>query len=137
MTLSKDIVFLDASVLFSAAYRPEAKFLKLWQMPDVNLVTSPYAVEEARRNLEKPEQRERLNTLLQSVELISALSGMPLPEGVNLPAKDAPILLAAIAANATHLLTSDLKHFGPYYERIVEGVLILSPAGYFNAQPPE
>jgi hypothetical protein len=53
-----------SSVLFSAAYRHEAKFLKLWQMPDVNLVTSPYAAEEARRNLEKPEQRERLETLL-------------------------------------------------------------------------
>jgi uncharacterized protein len=137
LTPRKDIVFLDASVLFSAAYRPEAKFLKLWQMPDVNLVTSPYAAEEARRNLEKPEQGERLNTLLQSVELISALSGKPLPEGIDLPAKDVPILLAAIAANATHLLTSDLRHFGAYYGRIVEGVLILSPAGYFKTRRVE
>jgi predicted nucleic acid-binding protein len=137
LTLSRDIVFLDASVLFSAAYRPEAKFLKLWQMRYVNLVTSPYAAEEARRNLEKPEQRERLEKLLQSVELISAMPGKALPEGVDLPAKDAPILLAAIAANATHLLTSDLRHFGPYYDKIVEGVLILSPAGYFKRRPPE
>jgi uncharacterized protein len=137
LTLPKDIVFLDASVLFSAAYRHEAKFLKLWRMTDVSLVTSPYAAEETRRNLEKSEQRERLETLLQSVELISALAGKPLPEGVNLPAKDVPILLAAIAANATHLLTSDLRHFGPYYDRIVEGVLILSPAGYFKTRSAE
>jgi hypothetical protein len=36
-----DIVFLDANVLFSAAYRREAKFLILWRMPDVpsDLVT--------------------------------------------------------------------------------------------------
>jgi hypothetical protein len=35
-----DIVFLDANVLFSAAYRLEAKFLILWRMPDVRLISS-------------------------------------------------------------------------------------------------
>ena len=129
-----DIVFLDASVLFSAAYRPEAKFLRLWQMPNVRLVSSPYAVEEARRNLEKPEQRDRLEKLLQSVKLVSTLPAKPLPEGVKLPSKDAPILLAAIAAQATHLLTSDLKHFGAYFWQIIEGVTILPPAAYLKGK---
>jgi hypothetical protein len=32
-----------------------------------------------------------------------------LPEGVSLPEKDVPILLAAIEARATHLLTGDLR----------------------------
>ncbi len=130
-----DIVFLDANVLFSAAYRFEAKFLKLWRMPDVRLVSSQYAAEEARRNLRKPGQRERLETLLQSVDLTPGLANKELPVGVHLPAKDAPILLAAIARNATHLLSTDLKHFGPYYDRVVEGVLIVSPAGYFLLRP--
>jgi predicted nucleic acid-binding protein len=129
-----DRIFLDASVLFSAAYRPEAKFLKLWQMPDVHLVSSPYAVEEARRNLQKPEQRARLEKLIQSVNLVSALPAKSLPEGVKLPAKDAPILLAAIAARATHLLTSDLKHFRAYFWQIIEGVTILPPAAYLKGK---
>ena len=132
-----DKVFLDASVLFSAAYRSEAKVLKLRQMPEVNLVSSPYAAEEARRNLEKLEQRDRLEELLQSVKLIPALPAEPLPEGVTLPAKDAPILLAAMAAQATHLLTSDLKHFGPYFYQIIEGVLVLPLAAYFKTRPVE
>ena len=130
-----DIVFLDANVLFSAAYRREAKFLILWRMPDVRLISSHYAAREARRNLRKPEQIERLETLLQSVDLAPLLAHTPLPEGVHLPAKDAPILLAAIKSDATHLLCADLKHFGPYYGKVIEGVLILSPAGYFLTRP--
>ncbi|MGA3189375.1 MAG: DNA-binding protein [Bryobacteraceae bacterium] len=129
-----DIIFLDASVLFSAAYRADAKFLELWQMSNIHLVSSLYASEEARRNLEEVEQRERLKTLLRAVKLISALPDRPLPEGTPLPPKEEPILLAAMAAQATHLLTSDLRHFGPYYDKIVEGVLIVSPAGYFKTR---
>jgi hypothetical protein len=129
-----DIVFLDASVLFSAAYRPKSKFLTLWQMPHIRLVSSPYAVEEARRNLETSEQRDRLKELLQSVKLSSGLPAEPLPEGVDLPAKDVPILLAAIAIQATHLLTSDLKHFGPYFWQIIEGVTILPPAAHLKGK---
>ena len=104
-----DLVFLDASVLFSA-YRPGAKFVWLWKLPEVHLLTSPYAAEEAYRNLGEVEQRERLSKLLATVELTSAVSFDPLPEWAHLPAKDEPILQAAIAAKATHLLTSDLKH---------------------------
>ena len=130
-----DIAFLDANVLFCAAYRIEAKFLELWRMPNVRLVSSHYAVGEARRNLRKPEQLERLEKLLHFVALTPSLKHEPLAAGVHLPAMDAPILLAAIAANATHLLSTDLKHFGPYYDKIVEGVLILSPAGYFLTRP--
>jgi hypothetical protein len=56
-------------------------------------------------------------------------------EGITLPAKDDPILLAAIAANATHLLTGDWKHFGPYRNTVVEGVLILPTTAYFKTRP--
>ncbi|MGI8743724.1 MAG: PIN domain-containing protein [Bryobacteraceae bacterium] len=101
-------------------------------MPDVRLISSPYAAEEARRNLKGADQRDRLEELLQSVKIISALLSDPLPEGVKLPVKDAPILQAAIAAKATHLLTSDLKHFGAYYWQIIEGVTILPPAAYLK-----
>jgi uncharacterized protein len=53
-----------------------------------------------------------------------------LPRGIDLPEKDIPILLAAIDGAATHLLTGDREHFGPYYRQEVAGVLILPPAEY-------
>ncbi len=127
-----DIVFLDANVLFSAAYRVDSSFLLLWEISDIALVSSSYAADEARRNLEATDRRERLEKLLRSVRLVEASPGAQLPKGISLPAKDIPILLAALAANATHLLTGDWKHFGPYRERMIEGVLILSTTGYFR-----
>jgi predicted nucleic acid-binding protein len=130
-----DTVFLDASVLFSAACRPKAKLVKLWQLPEVRLISSSYAAGEAARNLEEPEQRERLKELLLAVELVNAmLLGDALPEGIELPEKDAPILLGAIAANASHLLTTDWKHFGRYFRRIIEGVTVLPPAAYLKGR---
>jgi uncharacterized protein len=108
-----DIVFLDASILFSASYRPKAKLVKLWQLTDIRLVTSRYAAEEGRWNL--PDASS------ETVELVPTPTGVSLPEGIELPAKDVPILLGAIAAKATHLLTSDSKHFGQYYWQVIDG----------------
>jgi len=55
-----DRLFLDANVLFSAAYRPNAGLLKLWKLKDVVLCFSRYALEEARINLGEETQRNRL-----------------------------------------------------------------------------
>jgi predicted nucleic acid-binding protein len=101
-----DRVFLDANILFSAAMRPKAGLLRLWALEDVTLITSDYAIEEARRNLELPAQKARLTRLLRKIEIV-AFRHFTLPRGVTLPAKDRPILLAAIDAGATHLLTGD------------------------------
>lgn len=119
-------VFLDANVLFSAAYRADAGLLKLWRARGIQLCSSSYALEEARINLDEPAQRARLTQLEAKLQLFDALE-QELPSGVLLPGKDVPILLAAIAANATHLLTGDLRHFGPYLGRRIAGVLILTP----------
>jgi hypothetical protein len=128
-----DSIFLDANVLFSAAYRSDAGLRKLWRLPGVRMVTSAYAVEEARRNLSQARQREELDELLGSVEVVptAAPTDHPLFSSVmQLPDKDRPILLAAIGVGATHLLTGDFRHFGPYYGKRLEGVLILSPGEY-------
>ncbi len=53
-------VFLDANVVFSAAWRENGGLLRLWQSSDTTLLTSRYAYEEAFRNLETEEQRQRL-----------------------------------------------------------------------------
>lgn len=126
-----DVLFLDANVLFSAAYKHDANFLKLWRLKNARLASSSYAAGEAERNLRRPGQRDRLLRLLRTVELIPDLGPRPLPKGIRLPEKDVPILLSAISARATHLLTGDTAHFGPYYGKVIEGVTILSPAGYF------
>jgi uncharacterized protein len=127
-----DIVFLDASVLFSAAYRSKAMLLRLWKLGDIRLVTSSCAIEEAWRNLADSSQRDRLVELLESVDVLGDVSVVPLPDGLDLPAKDVPILPSAVAARATHLLTSDVKHFGRYFWQMTEGVLILPPAAYLK-----
>jgi predicted nucleic acid-binding protein len=126
-----DIASLDANVLFSAAYRRESGLKKLWALDDLALITSRYALEEARRNLEEPAQG-RLERLASQVELVPEASDRPLPKEIELPEKDHPILQAAIAAAATHLLTGDVTHFGRYFGHTVAGLRILTPGGYLR-----
>jgi len=126
-------LFLDANVLFSAAYRPEAGIRRFWDLPDSRLLSSEYAIEEARRNLSDPEQIERLEVLLESVERAPAVSLDPdLRSEIELREKDWPILGGAVAAGATHLITGDLRDFGPYFGTKLLGVLIQPPADYLN-----
>ena len=134
-----DRVFLDANIIFSAAYHPSSRLRRLWQLADVELITSAQAVLEASNNLTRvrPAQLSDLAQLLQAITVFpDPLPGFVLPAGVNLPDKDKPILQAAIVARATHLLTGDVKHFGQYYGRTFSGVLILPPSQYLQGQSP-
>jgi uncharacterized protein len=126
-----DRLFLDANVLFSAAYRPRAGLLRLWKLPNALLCSSRYALEEARANLSTESQRGRLAELSEVLQLFES-QGQDLPASISLPEKDAPILLAAIAARATHLITGDLRHFGPLFGKKIAGVTILPPADYLR-----
>ena len=127
-------VFLDANVLFSAAWLEGSGLARLWRLPATELVSSRLAVAEADRNLDSNEQRARLRSLAEKLLLIEAPAQAALPAGVALVAKDAPILLAAIEAGASHLLTGDRKHFGHLYGKSVGGVRILTPAMYFKSR---
>jgi len=130
-----DRVFLDANVLFSAAYRKECGLLRLWKLSEVELITSSFAAEEATRNLSTDAGRGRLNELLDKMIVVDEpLSRPALPPGIVLPEKDVPILMAALQASATQLLTGDKRHFGPLFGKSVGGVLILPPATYFGAR---
>lgn len=128
-------VFLDANVLFSAAYREGAGLLALWKLPDVQLLTSGYAAEEARRNLDMADQRSRLEQLLASVQIESESPRTPLPREVRLPENDEPILRAAIAAGSTHLLTGDLRDFGHLLGRLVGGLKVQTPGEFLRQRP--
>jgi uncharacterized protein len=128
-----DRVFLDANVLFSAAYRVETPLRTLFTLPRTQLVTSAYALEEARRNLSSGQQQAQLEQLCRSVEVVSV---MP-PQGAlsilaKLPENDRPILWAAISVRATHLLSGDFKAFGRLYGHTINGVTIMPPAVYLK-----
>jgi len=130
-----DRVFLDANVLFSAAYRTDSRLTQLWRIPKAKLCSSHYALEEARINLENEGQRERLAMLSREVQLSSSPE-RPFPSEISLPDKDKPILPAAIAAEGTHLLTGDIRHFGSYFGEQIEGITILPPAEYLRRRGP-
>lgn len=105
----------------------------MWEIPGIQLITSTYAEEEARRNLETPVQHAALSELLRHVKVLIFHPGSSLlPSGLELPDNDRPILEGAIFSQATHLLTGDMKAFGAYYGRTLAGVLILPPATYLS-----
>jgi hypothetical protein len=90
----------------------------------------------ARRNLMDPGERRELEELLGSVEVVptAAPTDHPLFSTMELADKDRPVLLAAVGAGATHLLTGDFRYFGPYYGKRIEGVLVLPPGGYLASR---
>jgi predicted nucleic acid-binding protein len=120
-------VFLDANVLFSASLarsRMRAFLDVLFQHGEC--LTSDYATEEARRNLElkSPGALPCLDALVARCELVR---GITTQVGVELKDKDIPILGGAIAGRATHLLTGDERDFGALFGKTVRGVIIVSP----------
>jgi predicted nucleic acid-binding protein len=125
-----DRPFLDANVLFSAAYKIDAQLLQLWKLQNVRLCSSLYALQEARINLADEDQRTRLTGLSGSLQLFEA--GQTSPPGILLPEKDVPIVLAAIEARATHLLTGDVRHFRAYFGRRIQGIAIMRPGEYLR-----
>ena len=132
-----DRLFLDANILFSAADSADSPLLELWRLKKVLLFSSGYSLEEARRNLAllRPDRLSNLQQLIAKVQFADAppLATAPI-EARALPKKDLPILLAAIEARATHLLTADTRHFGPLRGKTVEGVLVLTPGDYLRTK---
>jgi uncharacterized protein len=128
-------LFLDANVLFTAAQNPEgrsAAIVALSRGGACTLLTSPHAIEEARRNLriKCQEACAALEALLRTVtvgrEAPAILVAWALEQG--LPPKDAPILAAAVAAPADLLVTGDRTHFGHLSGQVLRGVAVVTPA---------
>jgi len=126
-------VFLDANIIFSAAYREQAGLLRLWRLAGVELMTSDYAAQEAAANLTEPAQRSRLAKLLKTLAIVPHARVMPpLPPGIHLPKKDEPILQAAMAVGAAILLTGDMAHFGRYFGKTAGSVRIMPPGDFLR-----
>ena len=129
-----DRLFLDANVLFSAAYREPAGPLSLWEVRDAQVITSRYAAAEARRNLSTREQQTRLDAILERTELVDESDPRTIDDEKRLPEKDRPILRAAVLGKATHLITGDFSHFGRFFGKRLQGVIIVPPADYLRSR---
>ena len=128
-----DRLFLDANVLFSAAYAEGSGLTRLWRSKAVRLLASGYVIEEARRNLDNANARDRLEVLLEKIEQVGDPAAALDPEmEQGLPENDRPVLRAAMAAGATHLLSGDRRAFGAWYGKRLASVLVLRPADYLR-----
>lgn len=131
-------LFLDANVLFTAVRSPQGKAAFIidccsegyWQV-----LTSTYAIEEARRNLERksPTALPKLEEQLRRIDIVIPSLSTPCPD--ILPIKDRPIFHAAHTGAATHLLTGDHKHFGPIMNRpeLSSGIIVQTVAEFLAA----
>lgn len=130
--MKRDRPFVDANVLFSAAWSESSRLRLLWEVDGVELLASEYVLEEARRNLETAEARARLGTLAQRLQIVPEQPDILLPGNLTLREKDRPVLAAALGARATHLVTGDRRDFGPFLGKSVAGILVLTPAAYLS-----
>lgn len=127
-------LFLDANVLFTAAHNPVGKaalIIELGQAGLWQLVSSAYAVEEARRNLASkyPQCLDTFERLVESLRFVTDPGG-DCPE--PLPEKDCPIYRAAHFARADVLLTGDVRDFGFLMkDRVKAGGLIVQTVAEF------
>lgn len=131
-------VFLDANILFSAAKSDGAVrgLLKSLRPHGHVLVADGFVAEEARRNLARKgaaDALDSLHALLTVVELAAVRSHAAESWLDWLPAKDRPVLAAAVALRCDVLMTGDRKHFSVAYGERFEGVAILSPAMVFSS----
>ena len=128
-------VFLDANILFTAAHNPGGKaalVIELGVQGYWQLFTSAYAIEEARRNLQRkfPRSSAALEEIRPALRISSHHGGMPRLSGLAI--KDQPIFQAALACKATHLLTGDIRDFGRFMDRSADthGIQIQTVASF-------
>ena len=130
-------LFIDSSVLFSAAYSARGHARDLIIMAareEVILVVSPLVLEETRRNLEEiaPETVALFDLLVQTIpfDLVQPTRGDVLEAARVVVFKDAPILAAAKSSQADMLVTLDRKHLldKPMLVQYL-GVQIVTPKG--------
>ena len=110
-------VFIDSSVMFSAAYSSKGHARDLIRMAardEIRLVISSLVMEETRRNLAEfaPEALLALEQILDSIdfEIINPTKDNVVEASRLVALKDAPILAAVKTAQVDMLVTLDKKH---------------------------
>jgi uncharacterized protein len=126
-------LFLDANILFSAAYRDGSPALLLFELSEAdrcNLSTSAFAWDEARRNiaLKCPQRTATLDALRGQLAFAPVPDASAIANAAQqgLPDKDAPILAAALVAEVNILVTGDRAHFGHLYGTAIDALQVLT-----------
>jgi predicted nucleic acid-binding protein len=127
-------VFLDANVLFSAAYLDRSRTRAIFQFAESGLCelnSSAYALDEARRNLllKHPHRLAELERLIARLAICAEPGAefVRWAAGLEISAKDAPILAAAAQAGAAWLVSGD-RGFSAVYGKALRGVEVMLPA---------
>lgn len=133
---AKPRAFLDANILYSAAIGGRVK--RLWDLPDIALVTSEYAAKEAHDNLDKETDpaasRAALADLLARIEVrphnpdATLFISWPLTDP-----RDIPIVAGAIESGRLYLLTGDQRCFGQFFGGpALDGLRVLKPSEFLR-----
>jgi len=130
-------LFLDSNVLFTAAHNPSGKaalIIDLGIQGNWEVMSCSYAIEEARRNIsiKFPDYLKRFEALMGTIIRVPSRSGRNCP--ALLPEKGRPILEAAVQCKASHLLTGDIKNFGPIMNKpsLTGGVIIQTTSEFLD-----
>ena len=125
-------LFVDANVIFSASLSKRGQARALFDLARDDycvLLTSAYATEEARRNIgiKYAEHLSVFQDLLLRLTTVPEASPALLAWArTHIVAKDAPILAAAAASDASHLVTGDRRHFGHLYGQTLDRVTVVT-----------
>jgi predicted nucleic acid-binding protein len=127
--------FVDSSALMAATLSATGAaydLLEAGQQGRIALVVSPYVLREVERNLNRKAPRG-LNALWERRDQLGSID--PLPSLIDdvarhVEPKDAPIVAAAVAAQADYLVTYDRRHLLSQAEVIRQhyGVEVIEPA---------
>ncbi len=126
-------LFLDANVLFSAAYSPVGNARSLMAAAverRLMMLVTDHVLGEAGRNLARKAAHAlvSLEALEGWVHVVPAAS-IATEEAVRalgIVLKDSPVLAAAIDCQADVVVTGDARHFGHLYGQSVHGVRVLA-----------
>ena len=128
-------VFLDANVLFSAAYQDQSDLLVFFELAHagvIRLTSSAFAIEKGQRNvaLKRPDRTAAHERPMAGLDASPAPSNeqLAIARQVDLPPKDAPILAAALAANADLLVTGDRTRVGHLFGQSIGRRVVHRPA---------
>ncbi len=133
-------LFLDANVIFTAAYSAQGLSRALFRLAAAgkcSLCTSAFAHEEAVKNIQKkaPDKIADLTALMQQVDILPEPHPQLVIRAERLPlsGKDAPVLAAAIQGKVDIFVTGDRRDFGHLFGQVLEGVKILTPTDTLKA----
>lgn len=125
-------IFVDANVIVMAAAAAAGRSLALFRLAEkghCTLCASSHVVEEARRNLATKREVDSaaVDRLVQSLDRVPEAPGklVAWAAGHGLDGNDAPVLAAAVVAQADILATGDRSHFGGLFGRELGGVTVL------------